>query len=365
VDDVEVSWRAGADAVLLIAALLERETLEVMHAAARRLGMVALVELHDPEDVEKCRALAPPLIGMNCRDLRTFKVDLLDPLALLPRVTWKARAVFESGIRTAEDARLARSAGFDGVLVGETVMREPGLIPELARALNFPRGGFWPRLWARKGSARRPLVKICGITRAQDAEAALALGADALGFVFATSKRRASPSLLRELKDLDVLKVAVVVTGGSGSGRRLDPEVSELLDARLIDAVQFHGDEAPEECAAMAFPYYKAARVRNHEDVTAMGRYRCPRVLADAWAADSAGGTGKRVPAELAGAVRDAGPLWLAGGLSPDNVGEVIDLLGPELIDASSGLEESPGRKDPAKLKKCFEEIRRHEKAYA
>jgi indole-3-glycerol phosphate synthase/phosphoribosylanthranilate isomerase len=365
VEDVEVSWRMGADAVLLIASLLERERLEAMHAAAGKHGMSALVELHDAADVDKCRTLAPGLIGINCRDLRTFHVDLLDPVFLLPRVDWAARAIFESGIRAAEDVLLARSAGFEGVLVGEAAMRQPRLIPELAQALRFPPGGFWPRLGARREVAARPgrpLVKVCGITRPEDAEMARSLGADALGFVLAPSKRRADPRVLRDLRDMDILKIAVVVTEKPAGRRRLDPEVRELLAAGLVDAVQLHGDEEPGECAALAFPYYKASRIRGLDDVQGMKRYRSPRVLADAWAADAAGGTGQRLPEELARAAREAGPLWLAGGIGPANVGDVIERFSPELIDSSSALEESTGRKDAAKLRKFFEEIRKHEK---
>ena len=361
VEDVDVSWRAGADAVLLIASLLDRGMLAEMHARAQRLGLAALVELHDADDVEKCRGIEPPLIGINSRDLATFRVDLLDPVALLPRVPWKRRALFESGIRGAEDVLLARSAGFDGVLVGETAMRRPEIIPELAQALGGRPGQFWPRLWARRLPGR-PLVKVCGITRGSDAEAARSLGADALGFVMAPSKRRAEPLLLRELEGLDILKVAVVVTAGDGGDRRLDPAVQELLALGLIDAVQFHGDETPDECTAMAFPYFKAIRVRDHEDVDAMASYQSPRVLADAWSPEAAGGTGSRIPDGLAQGAAKTGPLWLAGGLRPENIGEVLDMIAPELVDASSGLEESPGKKDPARLQAFFEEIRKHEK---
>jgi indole-3-glycerol phosphate synthase/phosphoribosylanthranilate isomerase len=364
VKDIEVSWRAGADAVLLIASLLDRGSLEAMHAEALRLGMRALVELHDGEDIEKCRALAPPLIGINCRDLRTFTVDLLDPVALLPCVPWNQRAVFESGIRAPEDVLLARSAGFDGVLVGETAMRSPEGIPDLARALQARPGVFWPRLWARRGRREPglPLVKICGITCAVDAEAARAAGADALGFVLAPSKRRADPSLLRDLQGMDILKVAVVVTEKNGGRRQLEPAVVDLLGRGLVDAVQFHGEETPEDCAAMAFPYFKAVRLRESSDVQAMARYRSPRVLADAWSPAAAGGTGSRIPADLAQDARRTGALWLAGGIRPENVGEILRGLAPELIDASSGLEESPGRKDPARISSLFEEIRRHAK---
>ncbi len=367
VDDIDASWRAGADAVLLIAAIVDGATLAALHARARELGMSALVEVHDADDTAKCRPIAPPLVGVNCRDLATFEVDLLHPLRLRPQIDWPARLVFESGVRGPEHVRLARSSGYDGVLVGETAVRSPERIPGLVAAFSASVSrhgavatGFWPRLSAR---AHRPLVKICGITRAQDAETAVSLGADMLGFVFAASPRRAQAAILRELSGMDVLKVAVTVSPraqNAADGPALDPEVTELLSAGLVDAVQLHGEETPEECASLAFPYYKAVRVRGPADIAAMESFLSPRVLVDAWSADAAGGTGRRVTPELAREARKDRPLWLAGGIGPDNVGEVIRELSPELIDASSRLEESPGRKDPAALARYFEEIRRH-----
>jgi indole-3-glycerol phosphate synthase/phosphoribosylanthranilate isomerase len=312
--------------------------------------------------VEKCRGFAPELTGINCRDLATFSLDLLHPVALRPRVDWPARVIFESGIRSRDDVLLARSAGFDGVLVGEAAMRHPEKLPELAAALTgtVP-GQFWPRLCARK-SPGRPLVKICGITDASDGERAARLGADALGFIFAPSKRRAGTEVVRALRGLDVPKVGVVVTDRISGTPRLDPGVAELAAEGLLDVLQFHGDETPDECADLAWPYYKAVRLRGAADVDSLGAYRSPRVLVDAWSAYSAGGTGTRVEHGLAQAARSAGPLWIAGGIHDGNVGEVMNRLSPELIDASSGLESSPGRKDPVKLERFFEEIRRHEK---
>jgi indole-3-glycerol phosphate synthase/phosphoribosylanthranilate isomerase len=312
--------------------------------------------------VEKCRGFAPPLTGVNCRDLATFEVDLLHPVRLRQHVSWPTRLLFESGVRGPEDVLLARSAGYEGVLVGETAVRSPDLIPGLLSAFQRPaRAAFWPRLGARMRPGR-PLVKICGIARAADAEMAVKLGADALGFIFAQSPRKAQPALLRELHGLDVVKVAVVVTPRPGNGMQpvLDPDVSALLSEGLVDAVQFHGEEEPEQCASLAFPYYKAVRVRGPEDVSSMDRFLSPRVLADAWSADAAGGTGRRIEPALAREARRNRPLWLAGGIGPDNVGEILRELSPELIDASSRLEESPGRKDHDRLKRYFEEIRRH-----
>ncbi len=362
-EDIEVSWRAGADAVLLIASILNERSLALLHGAARKRGLAALVEVHDASDVAKCRRLAPPLVGINCRDLATFKVDLVHPLALRPLIDWKPGLLFESGIRGQEDVRLALSGGFDGVLVGETAMRSPEAVPALLAgfdaAQNGARSDFWKRLYARRRQGR-PLVKICGITRPEDAEAAIGLGADALGFVMAPSKRRASLELMRELAGLSCLKVAVVVTERDGGKPRLNLDVQRALEEGLVDAVQFHGEEKPDECAGLAFPYYKAVRVKEMRDVESMSLYKCPRVLADAWSADAAGGTGKRIPGELVRAVGDQGPLWIAGGIGPDNVGDVVRTLRPELIDASSRLEAASGGKDREKLKVFFEEIDRN-----
>jgi len=196
------------------------------------------------------------------------------------------------------------------------------------------------------------------------------LGADVLGFIFAPSPRRARPDLPKRLASLDVLKVAVAVgsprssrgsPGAEGSG--LAPEVGRLLDDGYIDAVQFHGEERPEECCTMAFPYYKALRIKDRDDLERAKLYRSPRVLLDAFSARVYGGTGKRISdAALSGYAGGAGenglpPLWLAGGLGPENVRSAVETYRPELVDASSGLESAPGVKDRERVEKYFREV--------
>jgi len=200
-----------------------------------------------------------------------------------------------------------------------------------------------------------PLVKICGITNERDAGLAVELGADILGFVFAPSPRRAEPSLVEKLSDLAVIKVAVVVC--SESNPSLQSDLLNLIDRNLIDAVQFHGSERPSNCYRAAFPYFKAIRVKSISDLDRVAEYRCPRVLLDAFSPDAPGGTGTCIPAEILKTAAKRFPLWLAGGIGPENVRGVIRDFKPELIDASSKLEASPGIKDPAKLKTFFKEI--------
>ncbi len=365
-EDVEVSYRAGADAVLLIASVLGPETLGRLHARAAELGVAALVEVHDDRDLAAARAVGAPLVGINARDLATFRIDPLLPLRLKARIDWPATVVYESGVFYGEQVTVAVDAGFGGLLVGESVVRDPGRVAELAAALRrpvqvpkppFPEAMGRPAFWTRIATRPRPMVKICGITRAEDGRLAAELGAAALGFVFADSPRRARPEVVRELATLDVARVAVVV--GDARAASIPPEVSVLLAEGALDAVQFHGDEAPEACASAASPYYKAVRLRDPDQVPGLARYRCPRVLVDAYDPRRPGGTGLTVDPELIRSVAAERPLWLAGGLGPDNIRAVISQHRPELVDASSRLESEPGCKDHHLLRQFFREIDR------
>jgi indole-3-glycerol phosphate synthase len=113
----------GADAILLIAAILDRAQLHDYASLAQSLGMVPLVEIHDESDLEKTSGFSFPLIGINNRDLRTFGVDLNTSLNLKRQIPSATKVISESGIRDSRDVRLLREAGIDGILVGETLMR--------------------------------------------------------------------------------------------------------------------------------------------------------------------------------------------------------------------------------------------------
>ncbi len=354
-EDILISHRAGADAVLLIASILSKEKLQVLYTEACKLGLAVLIEVHDAQDIEKAAYLQPRFTGINSRDLATFKVDLALPLMIKQGITWDTKLVFESGIWSEEEALFALSSGFSALLVGEAVMRDPELIAEIQAAYALEAGNFWEKLYMRK-SKGRPLVKICGITQVKDAEYAVRLGADALGFVFAPSTRQAKPSLLHQLADLDIPKIGVVVCGAKAD---IDPQVSELLKEGYLHAIQFNGDEQPAACFKAAFPYYKAVQLITVRDVDVLTRYRCPRVLVDAYAKDARGGTGHTLSEELISLTKKHTVLWLAGGLGPHNIKELIKRFDPELIDASSKLEVEPGKKDTHKLTHYFKEIER------
>lgn len=352
-EDIHVSFRAGADAVLLIASMHSAGALRKLYRRAKGLGLEVLLEVHDDEDLVKARDLKPDVTGFNSRDLKTFRIDHLTPLQLRGRVDWRTRAVYESGITSPEHGALAYSAGFHGMLIGEAAMKNDALIDRIREIGNREWKNFWYRLACEKGRAA-PLVKVCGITSEHDAKLSVELGADLLGFILAPSPRRAHGSLLEELADLEVPKVGVVVVE---RGRTPDPAVKGLLEDGLLDALQFHGDEQPDSCFSMAFPYYKALRLRDASDVEKISSFSCPRVLVDAYVRGVAGGTGRRIEQHLVDRVRARHPLWLAGGIEPRNVESIIRLCAPELIDASSGLESEPGVKDAARMRDFFRAV--------
>jgi len=360
-DDVEISYRAGADAILLIVSMLSEDQFERLYAKARSLGLEVLVEVHSALEIQKVRKIHPGLMGINCRDLETFKMDLLLPLQLRPLIDWDAKVVFESGLFETEDARFACSSGFGGLLVGEAVVRKPERIQGLLEGFSYAsvqKEGFWPRLAKiieeKKQESKhiqKPLLKICGLCSRDDALAALEAGADILGFIFAESPRRCPEGLLESLGDLPGLKVAVVCNA-------IPDLVHRYREAGLVDAVQFSGDEQPEACAAMAWPYYKALRPKTLADLSLLKDYRSPRLLLDAFSPGLYGGSGKRLEPELIQAAQKDYALWLAGGITPDNVGEILRTWQPELIDIASGVEEAPGKKSHLLLKRLAGEIK-------
>jgi indole-3-glycerol phosphate synthase/phosphoribosylanthranilate isomerase len=350
-EDIEISWCAGADIVLLIASVLEKEEIFKMYKRIKELGMEALVEVHNKEDIEKVVGFRPELIGINSRNLRTFAIDLTLPLKIKKNITWNPHLIFESGIRYAEDAEFALSSGFDGILVGESVVKNPNLVSELKLTmLKKGAGNFWERLYAEK--KKGPLIKICGLTIDKDVKKADELGADILGFILAESPRQADISFIRKLPPTKALKAGVVVLKSPGQ-KLPEPVVQLMLDGKL-DVIQFHGNEDPGECASLIYPYYKAVRINNPGDIEKIGIFRSPRILIDAFSSTSYGGTGKRIDRDLISAVKKKHVLWLAGGISPDNVRELILEFNPELIDVSSRLEKSPGKKDHKKMEQFF-----------
>ncbi len=373
-EEIEVSYRCGADAVLLIARILETPLLLKLAARCRDFGMTPFIEIRSLDDLEKLKAAAAEGMvvgGVNARDLATFRLDPLIPAAR--RDLMPCKAVFESGALTPEAAAKARMLGFEGILIGEAAAKNPESAENLVRgfvnARPNPNGSFWKEIAKRrevlkKEKNARPLVKICGITNEEDAFLAKDLGADLLGFVFAESPRKTSATLVKNLREKlqansqKPLLVGVITNPGSPEGK----EAIALAQEGVLDAVQFHGISLPAFDAENDFAFYAALRVGSNDDMEQLQellRKGEPRVMIDSRTPACAGGSGIPVSETWVEQAKDLAPLWLAGGISPENVEEIFRKWKPELIDLSSQIEAALGKKDSVKMKLFFEKINR------
>jgi indole-3-glycerol phosphate synthase/phosphoribosylanthranilate isomerase/anthranilate synthase/indole-3-glycerol phosphate synthase/phosphoribosylanthranilate isomerase len=331
---------AGADAVLLIVAMLDDETLlDLYETAEDRLGMDALVEVHDHEELERARRIGARLIGVNNRNLKTFDVSLDISRDLIDLAPAGAVMVAESGLKSREDIMDLKNRGFNGFLIGEALMRSPD--PE--RTL--------------KDLARTTKVKICGITNLEDALFAVDAGADTLGFNFYEKSPRYIPAgkaadIVKQLPH-STLRVGVFVD------EDMDKIISTVATVGL-DAIQLHGNETPEfvrtlgsRVSQRVIKVFRVSRDFHPENVM---EYDMDTIFLDAYSAAEYGGTGEVFDWEIARQVQELGPkIYLAGGLSPENVAGAIRSVVPYGVDACSCLESAPGLKDNIKVKAFIE----------
>lgn len=190
-------------------------------------------------------------------------------------------------------------------------------------------------------------VKICGITNLQDALLAVKLGADALGFIFAPSPRRVDAEVAKRIISAlppFVFSVGVFVNEEPS-------KVREIADYCGLDALQFHGEESPDYCAMFKQRVIKAIKVRDERDIEDAKEYKVSAILFDSpW-------RGKPFDWRLLKDFKSEIPFILAGGLNPQNISSALEVVHPYGVDASSGLEKHPGKKDEEKLRKFMEVI--------
>jgi indole-3-glycerol phosphate synthase/phosphoribosylanthranilate isomerase/anthranilate synthase/indole-3-glycerol phosphate synthase/phosphoribosylanthranilate isomerase len=286
---------AGADAVLLLLRDLDDRAARGMLSYAHELGLDALVEAHDADELQRAVALEAKVVGVNARDLSTFEIDRHAQLELVSRMRrHDAIVVAESGIDTRAGGAAAEVAGADAILVGSALMRALDPATKLVEILS------------------RPLVKVCGLTRQFDVDVAVDAGADMLGFVLAAQSPRRAPGIL-DVPD-DRLSVAVFV----GEQEETSADLVQLY-AREEGLVR--GREA--------------RLLRNGEPVA--------EVVDLPWEGND--------PLHLQRAAATEGRVMLAGRLGPDNVREAVRAVRPWAVDAASQLEVEPGIKDHEKVR--------------
>jgi len=194
-------------------------------------------------------------------------------------------------------------------------------------------------------------AKVCGITTPREGTFAAESGADAIGLVFAESLRRISVEEAREITAAlpeGILKVGVFVNAEPAEVLRIAREVG-------LDYAQLHGDESPEDVDAVregGLKVMKALRVRGAESLGAIDDYGADLFLLDAWSEKARGGTGERFDWGLAKSLKGRGNIVVSGGLGPENVREAVRHLEPYGVDASSSLEDAPGKKNDERVRR-------------
>jgi indole-3-glycerol phosphate synthase len=291
---------AGADAALLILRDLDDPTTTRLMNAAVELGLDTIVEAHDEDELGRATRLGAPVIGVNARDLGTFRIDRATQLELVAKAPRDRVIVAESAIHTRAQAAAAELAGANAVLVGSSLMRADESGAKLHELLS------------------RPLVKVCGLTRQEDVDAAVEAGADLCGFIFA-----------------------------EGSPRRAT-EVLHVPDTALSVAV-FVGE--PEDRGADLVQLYERQEgaVRGRDAVLLREGEPVARVADLPWEGED--------PDHWRTASGDD-RVMLAGRLGPDNVRAAIRAVQPWAVDAASRLESAPGIKDHEKVRAFVREAR-------
>jgi indole-3-glycerol phosphate synthase/phosphoribosylanthranilate isomerase len=284
---------AGADAVLIILRDVDDGRAAQLMTYARALGLDALVEAHDEEELGRAVSLGADPIGVNARDLATFRIDRKAQLELVAKAPRDRVVIAESAIASRAQGAAAEVAGASAILVGSTLMRAPEPAAKLRELLA------------------RPLVKICGLTRQEDVDVAVDAGADMLGFIFAAASPRRASSVL----DVPETSLSVAVFVGEAEDRG-------------ADLVQLHPDDG--------------GSVRSREAVLLRDGEPVARVLDQPW--------GGHDPEHWRKAAAADGRIVLAGKLDPDNVRAAIETVRPWAVDASSSLEVEPGVKDHEKV---------------
>jgi len=339
---------AGADLVLLIAALHDRAALSRLVEQARELGLEPLVEAHDGRELDRALSTSTRLIGLNNRDLRSLDVDPERAVRLRAAVPDDRITVAESGVRDVATIRDWRAAGFDAALVGESLVRAGD--PEAATRA-FVTAGREPDDLVNV--ANRPIVKICGVRDAEGARAAIAAGADAIGLNLV-------PGTPRALEVEEAAALATLIRRERGGHRpfvvavtvdRSPAELEQITAALDPDAIQLSGDEPPSSTAASPRPAWKVIHVPAGgplaeaavAEIVDLGRAHlragAGRLLLDSSGGPHPGGTGLRLHPETVAAIARSLPIVLAGGLDPANVAGAVRGAGIVGVDVASGVE--------------------------
>ena len=383
----------GASAILLIAAILNDETMACFHKLADSLGLSCLVEAHDETEVLRAVNIGARIIGVNNRNLKDFTVDVNNSIRLRKLVDDSVIFVSESGLDTAADIQRLRDNKIHAALMGESFMRTNDKVAKLAELYGPIRSKCYihnnterdrlgtedtsnievpsaPTVDEATQSSYEVKVKFCGISQEDTVPVLLETQPDYVGFIFAPSKRQVTveqaKSITRSLQD------SVHTTSGNKCCSRVGvfvnetiPTIVEITKAVPLSVVQLHGDETVTYIETLrsqlreeqleSIEIWKAIQVQGKEDILPWKQAPIDGLVVDAYSKEERGGTGKTIDWSLLDDVQV--PYYLAGGIGLHNVARAIRRLQPYGLDMSSSLETN-GQKDVKKIKSMAQIIK-------
>lgn len=340
----------GADALLLICALLDDTQLRHLLELTHEQKMHCLVEVHSREEAQRAVQAGALIIGVNSRDLVTFQMNPSVLREIRPLIPADRVVIAESGIHTAVDARRLARYNVQGMLVGESLVVSDDVPGKMHTLLQ--------------GANESTQIKICGLRQPEHVNTAVEAGADMLGLIFYESSHRyIAPQHVRSLLEAST-RFSHPAQGQStpdivGVFVNKDAAfINDVVEQAGLHFVQLHGTEPPELCEQISRPVIKALHLKSKDDLALVKEYKQAawRLLLDtptpAW-----GGIGVAHDWEIARLAAQETPVLLAGGLTVENIANAIQQVRPWGVDVSSGVETNK-QKDSDKIRAFIRNVR-------
>lgn len=374
-EEIDISYRAGADMVLLIVAMFIHENngfarFSAIYEECLRYGITPLIEVHTKEEIAFILPLKPTLIGINARNLRTFIIDIPAACALYDSIPKNTSVIFESGINSAFTAFMIGTIGFNGMLCGSYLVESvnpTAAIQSLKAAMENAKKhkNIFFRTLFHRFLSHKPAIKICGITYLQDAldiaEQCVNNEVDMLGFILVKhSPRYIESKRIKEIsKALQTLYPHILRVGVVNDKASLEA-AKALYEQGYLHAIQLHGldSQNPKKFAHIqlqnaTFCFYAVQNIESAADFTP--HYEGAFCLIDSKSKEG-GGSGKSVSLNVLRSLNER-YLCIAGGINAQNI-EALLSLQPAMLDINSGIEATVGRKDMAKLREILDKVR-------
>ncbi|MFA5763340.1 MAG: bifunctional indole-3-glycerol-phosphate synthase TrpC/phosphoribosylanthranilate isomerase TrpF [archaeon] len=320
----------GADAILLIASLLSKEEINNFLKIANELGMDALVEVREEDELTKVLGTNAKIIGINNRNLKTFTLNLDQTKILKEKIPSDKIVVSESGIYTKEEIL---DLDTNAVLIGTSLMNASDMQKTLC-------------------DLHKTKLKICGITNLEDAQMCVKQNVDLLGFNFyKNSKRYITPEIASEI----ILQLPNTVQSVGVFVNATQEEIETIVNKTGIDFIQLHGDENQDFVNKLSQKFedkvIKVFKIKNKVESFDTLTYA---KMFDTFTPEF-GGSGKEFDLKVIS--KEKGKIFIAGGINVNNVKKVLELK-PYCIDVCSGSEIEPGKKDENKVTELVEMIK-------